>query len=127
MSTPWEIANQAERMLAEAQQARRDVRDLLSEITMQRESVASTALWCSLGEHAFSPADRKRTTFKIETINEDTDQAETVTLTACGPCSAKRKGLFTPQKQIPGGVDRDEYTAFLEWKNGMRDEPKTPQ
>lgn len=123
MSTPWEIANQAERQLREAQQARADVRDLLTEIARQRESIASLALWCSLGEHAFGSTDRKRTTFRIETIDEDTDQPVMQTLTACGPCSAKRKGFLTPQKTLPGGVDADEYRRYLEWKAGLAAEP----
>ena len=124
MSTPWEIADTAQRMLREAQQARSDVQALLTQITRQREQMASLALWCSLGEHAFSPVDRKRTTFRIETIDEDTGQPVEQVLTACGPCSAKRKGLLTPQPALPPKADEDEYRRYLEWKAGMGEEPK---
>lgn len=125
MSTPWEITDQASRMLREAQEARADIRNLLAEITRQREEMAGIALWCSLGLHAFGSQDRKRTVFKIQTFDEDTGRPIEEAHVACGPCAAKRRGALQPQAAIPAGVDKDQYTAFLEWQNGMRDEPPT--
>lgn len=123
VGTPWEIADQASRMLREAQQARSDIRDLLGEIALQREQLAGTALWCSLGEHAFGGQDRKRTTFKIGTIDEDTGAPVEELHVACGPCAAKRRGAFTPQKAIPAAADPAEYQRYLEWKAGLAPEP----
>ena len=92
MSTPWEIADQAQRMLKEAQQARSDVRDLLAEVTRQREQITGVALWCSLGEHAFGSQDRKRTVFKVETYDEDTGAPIIEThLAAGGPAALPRR------------------------------------
>lgn len=123
MTTPWEIADQARRMLTEAQQARGDVAQLLAEVTRQRDETTGGALWCSLGEHAFGSQDRKRTTFKIETYDEETGAPVKETHVACGPCAAKRRGAFQPQKAIPANVDQAEYQRYLEWKAGLGAEP----
>lgn len=128
MSTPWEIADQAQRMLKEAQQARSDVRDLLAEVTRQREQITGVALWCSLGEHAFGSQDRKRTVFKVETYDEDTGAPITETHLVCGPHAAERRNaLAQPQKAIPPKVDEDEYRRYLEWKAGLAAEPGADQ
>ena len=122
MSTPWEIADQASRMLREAQQARTDIRDLLTEIARQREATAGVALWCSLGEHSFSGQDRLRTTFKIETFDDDGSPLTEIHV-ACGPCAVKRRGALQPQRAIPGNVDSELYRQYLEWKAGLGPEP----
>lgn len=123
MSTPWEIADQAQKLLREAQQARGDVRDMLAELGRQRAEMSGVALWCSLGEHAFGNQDRKRTVFKVETYDDETGAPVSETHVACGPCAAKRRGAFQPQKAIPAGVDTAEYQRYLEWKAGVAAEP----
>jgi hypothetical protein len=123
MSTPWELNDATSRMLREAQQARHDVGQLLAGIARQHEEMAGIALWCSLGEHAFGSQDRKRTTFKIETYDEETGAPATEIHVACGSCAAKRRGALQPQKAIPAAVDQDEYRRYLEWKAGIGAEP----
>lgn len=127
MSTPWELADRAQRQLTQAVAEREAVARMLAAIQEERQRIVSTAMWCDLGEHAFSGRDRKRTTYKIETIDEETGNPVEDTLTACGPCSAKRKAMFQPRAvaQIPAGVDRDEYIRYLEQKNGIPAAPVT--
>lgn len=126
MGTPWEIADQAGRMLKEVHQARADIADLLKELARQRDQQAGTALWCSLSEHAFSSQDRKRTTFTIDTFDDD-GQPVTEVHVACGPCAAKRRGALEPRPAIPPNADADLYRQFLEWKNAMGPEPQRPE
>ena len=103
-------------MLARAQQAVDQARD-------ERIEALSGALWCDLGEHAFSSRDRKRTTYKIETVDEDTGQPVTDQLTACGPHAAERQAMLAPKPALPPGTDKQLYTEFLEWKAGIKPVP----
>jgi hypothetical protein len=125
MSNPWEVVDQASRMLGEAQQARRDIRDLLAELARQREDAAGVALWCSLGEHAFSNHDRKRATFTVETFDDEGHPVKEAHV-SCGQCAAKRRAALQSQPAIPTGADAELYRQYLEWRNGMGPEPATP-
>ena len=98
----------------------------LEQATQERLEALSGALWCDLGEHAFSSRDRKRTTYKIETVDEETGEPITDQLTACGPHAAERKAMLAPKVALPPpGADSQLYTDFLEWKAGLNtvDEP----
>ncbi len=133
MSTPWEIADQAQRMLREAEQARQQASSLLTEAQRHRADMAGVALWCSIGEHSFGQQDRKRATFTLETLDEETGAPVKEQHLMCGPCAAKRRGAFEPSRQIPpaaatsGGrvVDQqeyDRYLKYLEQQAGVGDE-----
>lgn len=89
----------------------------------ERTEFVSAALWCDMGEHSFSAKDRRKVTYKIETTDEETGQPAEETMTACGPCAQKRKAMFQPQPALPAGVDTEEYTRYLEWKNGVGQAP----
>lgn len=91
----------------------------LQQAREERVRALSGALWCDLGEHAFSSRDRKRTTFNIETIDDETGQPVSDQLTACGPHAAERKITLTPRAELPAGADKELYTEFLEWKAGV--------
>jgi hypothetical protein len=126
MSTPWEIADSAQRMLREAEQARQQASAMMALAERRREEMTGIALWCSVGEHAFGSQDRKRATFTIDSFDEETGAPIKEQHLMCGPCAAKRRGLFQQAPKpaaIPSGVDKQEYTEFLEWKNGLRAEP----
>jgi hypothetical protein len=105
----------ARQMLAQAEAAMKQVATLT-----ERTEFVSAALWCDMGEHSFSARDRKKVTYKIETTDEETGQPVEDTMTACGPCADKRKSMFQPgPAALPAGVDQEEYTRYLEWKNGI--------
>lgn len=129
MTTPWEIADQAQRMLAEAQQARQQAAAMLARAERTRDELTGVALWCSTGEHSFSQQDRKRATFTVESFDDDGNPVTEKAL-MCGPCADKRReAIRNPPPQlaaVPAGVDRQEYTEYLEWKNHMRDQPPAP-
>lgn len=93
--------------------------DMLEQARGERIEALSGALWCDLGEHAFSSRDRKRTTYKIETVDEETGEPITDQLTACGPHAAERKAMLAPKAALPAGADQQLYTEFLEWKAGI--------
>lgn len=86
------------------------------------------ALWCDLGEHAFSPKDRKRATYAIQTLDEDTGLPVEDQLLACGEHAAERRSLLVPKAALPAppkDADKELYTEFLEWKNGIKLEPES--
>lgn len=91
-----------------------------------RTVFVSAALWCDMGEHSFSSKDRGKVTYKIETTDAETGDPVEETMTACGQCAAKRKAMFAPQPALPAGVDKEEYTRYLEWKNGLVQEAAQP-
>ena len=124
MSTPWELADRAQRQLTQAIAERETVARMLAQIQEERQRIVSTAMWCDLGEHAFSGRDRKRTTYKIETIDEETGQLVEDTLTACGPHAAERRASLAPRAAIPARVDPEEYARYLEWKAGIGPHPQ---
>jgi hypothetical protein len=95
-----------------------EIENKMKALTVRTEFV-SAALWCDIGEHSFSAKDRKKTNYKIETTDEETGQPVEDIMTACGPCAARRKAMFQPAPALPAGVDTEEYTHFLEWKNGI--------
>jgi hypothetical protein len=95
---------------------------VLAQATREKVEALSGALWCDLGEHAFSSRDRKRTTYTIGTIDEETGKAITDQLTACGPHAAERKVMLAPKAALPKGADEELYTEFLEWKAGLSNE-----
>lgn len=97
MSTPWELADRAQRQLTQAIAEREAVARMLAAIQEERQRIVSTAMWCDLGDHAFSGRDRKRATYKIETIDEETGQPVEDTLTACGQHAAERRALLRPK------------------------------
>ena len=99
-------------LLDGAQQALEQARD-------ERIRALSGALWCDLGEHAFSSRDRKRTTYTVETTDEETGLPMTDQITACGPHAAERKPMLAPKAALPAGADKELYTEFLEWKAGL--------
>ena len=121
MSTPWELADRAQQQLTQAVTERKIVAQML---TQAQQILSSAALWCDLGEHSFSPRDRKRTTYKIETIDEETGQPMEDTLTACGPHAAERRASLAPRAAIPARVDPEEYARYLEWKAGIGPHPQ---
>jgi hypothetical protein len=102
---------------------------LLHQAAEERKIAMSGALWCDLGEHAFSSRDRKRTTYSIQTLDEETGQPVNDQLTACGPHAAERKAMLAPKAALPAGppkgADQELYTEFLEWKNGIKPVPGT--
>lgn len=122
MSNPWEIADQAQKMLREAEHARAQVAQLLAEVERRRADLAGVALWCSVGLHPFGQQDRKRATFTLETIDEDTGAPVKEQHLMCGPCAAKRRGVFQPAAALPHGgqgkghvVDDEEYARYLKY------------
>lgn len=123
MSTPWEITEQARRMLDEAGQARQQASAMMAMVERRRDELVGIALWCSTGEHSFGQQDRKRATFTVESFDDDGNTVKETAL-MCGPCAEKRRDVLRKQPAIPAGADAAEYTAYLEWKAGMRDEPK---
>jgi len=108
----------AGRMLGEAQA-------MLEQAMTEKRQAMSGALWCDLGEHAFSSKDRKRAGYKIQTVDEETGQPVEDELTACGPHAAERQVQLTRKTALPAGADQQLYTEFLEWKSGQR--PAEPQ
>ena len=96
-----------------------EAQHMLEQAVHERVEALSGALWCDLGEHAFSSRDRKRTTYKIETVDEETGEPITDQLTACGPHAAERKAMLAPKVALPAGADQELYTEFLEWKAGI--------
>ena len=125
MSTPWEIADQAQRMLREAEQARQQAAAMMARAERTRYDMTGLALWCSIGEHSFGQQDRKRTTFTFETFDDDGNPVTERGL-MCGLCADKRRGAFrqpTPQtKAIPATdaqgryiVDPDEYRRYMDY------------
>ena len=117
--------------LAAAQKILEDAQYLYEQAKQERVAAMAGALWCDLGEHAFGPRDRKRKTYKIESVDEETGEPAEETLTGCGPCAAKRAAMFqaqpkqvaAPPAPVPDNNDRELYTEYLEWKNGLRDDP----
>jgi hypothetical protein len=104
-------------LATEAQQA-------LSQAVTERKIAMSGALWCDLGEHAFSSRDRKRATFKIQTFDEETGEPIEDDRTACGEHADERRTALRPKAELPAppkGADQELYTEFLEWKAGQRD------
>jgi hypothetical protein len=93
--------------------------DALRQARKERVTALSGALWCDLGEHAFSSRDRKRATYKIETFDEETGEPIDDQLTACGPHAAERRASLAPRASLPPGADKELYTEFLEWKAGL--------
>ena len=119
MPTPWELADRAQHQLTQTVAERESIARMLAQIQEERQRIVSTALWCDLGEHAFSARDRKRTTYKIETIDEETGQPAEDTLLACGVHAAERRSSLAPRPALPKGADPQLYTEFLEWKAGL--------
>jgi hypothetical protein len=120
MSNPWEIADSAQRMLREAQEARGQVAQLLAQVERRSADLAGVALWCSVGEHSFGQQDRKRAMFTLETMDEETGAPITEKHLMCGPCAAKRRGAFQPSKALPATpvkgtrvVDDEEYARYM--------------
>ena len=112
---------QLARMAASAQEA-------LDQATKERITALSGALWCDLGEHAFSSRDRKRAVYAIQTLDEETGEPINDQLTACGQHAAERRAALQPRAEIPPApkpkdADSELYTEFLEWKAGQRDGP----
>jgi hypothetical protein len=91
----------------------------LNQASNERVRALSGALWCDLGEHAFSSRDRKRTTYTVQTVDEETGEPVTDQITACGPHAAERKPMLAPKAALPPGADQQLYTEFLEWKAGL--------
>lgn len=120
ISRAGHLAAEATTMLDQAVREKRE--------TMAAQSHAS--LWCDLGEHSFSARDRKRTVYKVETIDEETGQPMEDELMACGPHAAERRPMLAPRSQLPAGppkgADAELYTEFLEWKAGQRTEAPAP-
>jgi hypothetical protein len=113
--------------LARAGQLAAESKIMLDQALAEKRETLSGALWCDLGEHAFSSRDRKRATYKIQTLDEETGQPVEDQLTACGPHAAERQMQLT-RKPIspPPGADQQLYTEFLEWKAGQRADVPSP-
>lgn len=99
----------------------------LYERTKNMAAMSHASLWCDLGEHSFSSRDRKRTVYTVQTLDEETGEPVQDELMACGPHAAERKAVLAPKAALPAGVDRQEYTEFLEWRNGLRAQPPVVQ
>jgi hypothetical protein len=101
------------------------------EIYAKAVHAMSAALWCDLGNHAFSAREKGITSYSIETAETDEKTGEEKlvkqTLTACANHAAQRRAAFQPAAALSSaeaiGADRQLYTEFLEWKNGLRDTP----
>jgi hypothetical protein len=106
--------------MARAGQLADEARTMLDQAVREKREAMSGALWCDLGEHAFSSRDRKRATYKIQTIDEETGDPVEDQLTACGPHAAERSVQLAPKAALPKGADPELYTEFLEWKAGQR-------
>ena len=105
--------------LGRASQIAAEAKTMLDRALEEKKQAMSGALWCDLGGHAFSSRDRKRATYKIETVDEETGAPVTDELTACGPHAAERQASLKPRAAIPAGADPEEYTRYLEWKAGL--------
>jgi hypothetical protein len=101
-----------------------EAQEMLEQASRERKTAMAGALWCDLGEHAFSARDRKRATFKIQTYDEDTGEPIEDDRVACGPHAAERQTALKPKAALPAGADAELYTEFLEWKNGIKPAPE---
>lgn len=112
--------------LGRAGQLAHEARAMLDQAVNEKRETMSGALWCDLGEHAFSSRDRKRTTYKISTLDEETGEPITDERVACGQHSIALKAAPPAAAALPKGADPELYTEFLEWKAGQRPAEPVP-
>lgn len=93
---------------------------LLTEAQAEKRQAMSGALWCDLGEHAFSSRDKKRTTYRVSTFDDDGAPVEDDRV-ACGQHAVSFAARVNSAPALPKGADPELYTEFLEWKAGQRE------
>lgn len=112
--------------LARAGQLAAEAKTMLDQAVREKRETMSGALWCDLGEHAFSSRDRKRTTYKISTLDEETGAPLEDDRVACGQHAIALKAAPPTAPALPKGADPELYTEFLEWKAGQRPAEPVP-
>jgi hypothetical protein len=103
----------------------------------ERESMENNtegfARWCKVGAHSFDPDDKGRK--RIQFTDYSGDFPEDVTAWTCSQHTPEMLRRNNENKAVTATADsdleaakvkadRELYTEFLEWKNGMREEPQ---
>lgn len=124
LSQAQETLQQSAKLLEYAKQERKALQAMLT----------NNALWCDIGEHAFSPKDRARKQMAVTQLDPDSGSEIQDNVMACGPC-ASANPLITRAapgqaalpaaeiKQAQGAQYSADYVQRLERELGINSGP----
>lgn len=114
-----ETLDQAQGILRQAEITRQETMRLMSQ-----------AIWCDVGDHAFSGKDKRKRSLTVTQWDEEKQADVEELVMACGPCSSANPLIqrATPDAPVPAAAAigapstayDPEYTARLERETGVK-------
>lgn len=85
-----ETLEKAQEILAQAAAEKREIMDLLNQ-----------ALWCDIGDHAFSAKDKRKRSMKLTQFDEELGKDVEDIVMCCGPCASTNPLIQAAQPDRP--------------------------